>query len=629
MTLSSSVRFLVLSASSALVLAGCGGGGTTAGGADADASVGDLVFPDVQIDLGGEVAAEIPADPGTIDPGTIDPGPVDPGTIEAVETDGIMPVDTWIDPVCPLDNTVIVSEIMIDPAMSGEPEGEYFELFNRNDTDVVINGWEIAVGSKKAIVQADAPVVIPSKGYLLLGRSADLGENGGIAPAYVYDKVQFTNTGSFTLTVSCVGTVVDKVVYVSATWPRKSGRSVQLDPSAFDATLNDVPAGWCLGFDTYGAGDLGSPGLENRPCGALSCGDKVVQTWEACDDGNVKKDDGCDPGCVKSLDSDGDTVPDAKDNCPDKPNADQLDSDNDDVGDACDLPSCGNNTPEVGEACDDGNKVKGDGCENDCTVSVDEDGDGVYESIDNCPGLSNPPPAAGQPQADLDGDGVGDACDYAECGNEFLEGTEQCDDGNSDSGDGCSMMCGNESFAVGSVIVTEIMYAPKAVDATTGEYFEVYNTTDEMLDLGGWVLTDEVGNTTTLVTPEGFLLIGPKEFLVFGKVADPEVNGGLILDYAYGSAFTLAAKADKVVLKWNGTVIDKVVYGTALGFPEASGASLGLVADKLDAVSNDDPGNWCVSAGTKLPDGDFGTPGAVTDVCEGAPVPEATTADPS
>ena len=41
----------------------------------------------------------------------------------------------------------------------------------------------------------------------------------------------------------------------------------------------------------------------------------------------------------------------------------------------------------------------------DCVCRIDADGDGISDSTDNCPSVSNPS------QVDLDGDGVGDACD--------------------------------------------------------------------------------------------------------------------------------------------------------------------------------------------------------------------------
>ena len=49
-------------------------------------------------------------------------------------------------------------------------------------------------------------------------------------------------------------------------------------------------------------------------------------------------------------------------------------------------------------------------CNNEPTgaVSTDSDGDGIINSIDNCPEIANPN------QEDSDGDGIGNACDLTE-----------------------------------------------------------------------------------------------------------------------------------------------------------------------------------------------------------------------
>ena len=67
--------------------------------------------------------------------------------------------------------------------------------------------------------------------------------------------------------------------------------------------------------------------------------------------------------------------------------------------------------------------------------SPDSDADGIADDLDNCPRHDN----AGQ--ADLDGDGAGDACDLQSCGDGIQTYAEECDDGNRVAGDGCDAGC--------------------------------------------------------------------------------------------------------------------------------------------------------------------------------------------
>ena len=107
-------------------------------------------------------------------------------------------------------------------------------------------------------------------------------------------------------------------------------------------------------------------------------------------------------------DSDGDGIPDDRDNCVLTPNPDQRDDDGDGVGNACDddwdndgIPNTEDNCPLVpnpGQADLDLDGI-GDACDGDV------DGDGVLNTADNCPRVPN------ADQADLDLDGLGDACD--------------------------------------------------------------------------------------------------------------------------------------------------------------------------------------------------------------------------
>ena len=62
--------------------------------------------------------------------------------------------------------------------------------------------------------------------------------------------------------------------------------------------------------------------------------------------------------------------------------------------------------------------------EEDC---IDNDGDGVCDDVDNCPGVYNPG------QGDSDGDGVGDLCDVEECDGVDNDGDGLVDEGFPDS----------------------------------------------------------------------------------------------------------------------------------------------------------------------------------------------------
>lgn len=71
----------------------------------------------------------------------------------------------------------------------------------------------------------------------------------------------------------------------------------------------------------------------------------------------------------------------------------------------------------------------------------------------------------------------------AECGNGTVELGEECDDSNTDDGDGCSSACVIEP---GEVVINEVIAA--AADGV--DRIEFYNTGGEPIDLTGWSFTD-------------------------------------------------------------------------------------------------------------------------------------------
>ena len=230
------------------------------------------------------------------------------------------------------------------------------------------------------------------------------------------------------------------------------------------------------------------PGYLCPPHGGacVVCGDGEIEDGlEACDDGNALSGDGCNRKC--ELESDLPWV------CPA-------------AGEPCEL--CGNGVQETNEACDDGNAEGDDGCAADCQAEEENYncyfdgfacalcGDGMLQPGEGCDeghiaasgnltagcadcerttGWSCP--AAGA-ACELCGDGVigdgdpftafetcddgntdsmdgcsstcqvepgyvcdGDVCSAASCGDGFVATGEECDDGDRLAGDGCSFLC--------------------------------------------------------------------------------------------------------------------------------------------------------------------------------------------
>lgn len=159
------------------------------------------------------------------------------------------------------------------------------------------------------------------------------------------------------------------------------------------------------------------------------------------------------------------------------------------------------------------------------------------------------------------------------------------------------------TLAPGDLVITEIMQNPNMVLDTAGEWFEIYNSTANAIDLAGLEIKDDGTNTFTVgssvVVPAG-------GFVVLGLNGDTGTNGGVTLDYVYPSTWTLGNGDDEVVILDGATEIDRVNYDGGPVWPDPTGASMFLTVLGAD---NNVGANWATSTAV-YGAGDLGTPGS-------------------
>lgn len=209
-------------------------------------------------------ACALAAVTGCVDRAPVAPTPAAP-TPSAVT---VAPVST---------RPIVITEIMGDPSRVADDRGEYVELFNPNTTAVDIGGWRLASGPVNPPTEGvtfPAGTSIPACGFVVVVRSTDPAQNGGITGGLAMGSIQLGNNANDWLTLKDgTGTLVDTVAFSTrangvvvppSTSPTSGASWAVADPMA-DNTIVAGNANWALtpAGTTYGAGDRGTPGTGN------------------------------------------------------------------------------------------------------------------------------------------------------------------------------------------------------------------------------------------------------------------------------------------------------------------------------------------------------------------------------
>ncbi|MBP7670978.1 lamin tail domain-containing protein [Candidatus Gracilibacteria bacterium] len=165
----------------------------------------------------------------------------------------------------------------------------------------------------------------------------------------------------------------------------------------------------------------------------------------------------------------------------------------------------------------------------------------------------------------------------------------------------------------GSVVINEVAWAGSA-DSSNDEWIELYNNSNQPVDIGGWTIVDDVDTVYQIVAgviqPRGFFLIEDSEQAVSNVQSDAIIN------------MSLANTGDSLVLKDNqGRTID-TVNGNGGAWYAGNGANKPSMERIDPTVAIDQAANWAssnvnnlglASLGSVI----FGTPKTVNSVFAG------------
>ena len=188
------------------------------------------------------------------------------GVGKACNSGACVPVGGQVGP--PTPGSLVITELMANPASVTDNVGEWFEIHNPGLNPIKLDGLILADVTGKYTVSAP-DLQIAAGGWLVFGRNSDQSKNGGVPVDQSFSVISLNNSTETLRLELADGTLIDQVAYTpdGNGWPKLgNGASYQLTAGKYDATANDFGGNWCLGLTTFGAGDLGTPGKPNASC---------------------------------------------------------------------------------------------------------------------------------------------------------------------------------------------------------------------------------------------------------------------------------------------------------------------------------------------------------------------------
>jgi hypothetical protein len=176
----------------------------------------------------------------------------------------------------PIVGDVVITEIMYNPTHGNDNIAEYLEIYNRSNRILDLSSCLIKDNGNSGNTLGE--IQLPAQSYMLIGRSDDAAQFGGVAPQATFSFG--LNNGADQIQILCNDQIIDQVSYDEAQgFAVATGSSLQLDLNLLNTQSNDIASAWCLSQEVYVADNLGTPGRANTSCQMVSnlCESSVTQ----------------------------------------------------------------------------------------------------------------------------------------------------------------------------------------------------------------------------------------------------------------------------------------------------------------------------------------------------------------
>ena len=504
--------------------------------------------------------------------------------------------------VCTEPAPIVITEVMQNPNAVADSDGEWFEVMNLGTGPVDLGGWTIRDDDgDHHVIAASLPVLAGER--VVLGAVGDPTRNGGVEVAYAYSTDVVLDNGWDELSL----VDPDGIRSVRVRWddgqtfPDPTGASMSIIDAA--GSVEDAQ-NWCIAGGSFGAGDFGSPGAPSMCAATATYGPEMTIT-EIMRDPNIVSDavgewfEVHNPNDF-AVDLEGWIIRDHDTNF--HVIAQSV------VVDPGTYVVLGRDAANPGppHAYVYDNVVLHNG--SDQLVLANPTGTTVDQVSWNNIEFPAIPGASMSLRSLTSNNDTGE--NWCPAWTAFGAG----DLGTPGADNACEVLTSGATL-----VISEIMANPFNTYDSAGEWFELHNTGPVAINLSGFVLKDEDFNEFTVGTS---LIVEPDGHIVFARVGEPALNGGVEVDYEYGADMVLINDGDELVLLDPArTLVDRVAWGIGTNLVVPSGASLQLRDagdDVLDAdlgdpvIANTEADAWCEAA-IPMASGDAGTPGQPTN----------------